>query len=312
MKRFKNILVVVSDRGHPGQNPAVVRGAALAQRNRARLTLMDVVSPPKATINEYKGIMKETELGAILLAQREKALGQLAEQLGQEQGIDVSVKIAIGRDFIEIVRQMLIEKHDLIIKVANDNPDSFDSSDFHLMRKCPRPVWLIKQNDQGKSQKILAAVDLALEDNEEGRAMNTLIMDLATSLAQWENSQVHVLSCWSLYGEHELRHSGFLGVSEDKLGKILQGEEQANRDRLNTLVSRYQEYGVHTHLLKGHPVESIPTFVRENGIEIVVMGTVARTGIPGLLIGNTAETVLHLIDSSVITLKPDGFETPIK
>ena len=41
------------------------------------------------------------------------------------------------------------------------------------------------------------------------------------------------------------------------------------------------------------------------------MGTVARTGIPGLLIGNTAETILQRVDCSVLAVKPDGFVSPV-
>jgi nucleotide-binding universal stress UspA family protein len=38
---------------------------------------------------------------------------------------------------------------------------------------------------------------------------------------------------------------------------------------------------------------------------------VARTGIPGLIIGNTAESVLSKIDCSVLAVKPPNFITPV-
>ncbi len=310
MQRFKNILIIVSDDEHPENNPALARGVALAKKNNARLTLMDVISPPKETISEYKGIIKPEELITMLVTQREEVLEKITEQLGNT--IHVNVKVAIGRDFIEIVRQVILEKHDLLIKVANDHPDSFDSSDFHLMRKCPQPVWLLRSKDQGHSQKILAAVDLGLDSYEEGKALNALIMDLATSLAKWENSELHVLSCWSLYSENAMRYSAFLKISENKLTTLLKEEEQANRTHLDELIACYEGHKIHSHLIKGNPVDHIPIFVRKKTIDVVVMGTVARSGIPGLLIGNTAESILHLIDSSVITLKPSGFESPIK
>jgi nucleotide-binding universal stress UspA family protein len=41
------------------------------------------------------------------------------------------------------------------------------------------------------------------------------------------------------------------------------------------------------------------------------MGTVVRTGIPGLLIGNTAETVFHHVRCSVLAVKPDSFVSPV-
>jgi nucleotide-binding universal stress UspA family protein len=41
------------------------------------------------------------------------------------------------------------------------------------------------------------------------------------------------------------------------------------------------------------------------------MGTVARTGVAGLFIGNTAEAILEQIECSVLAVKPEGFETPV-
>jgi nucleotide-binding universal stress UspA family protein len=41
------------------------------------------------------------------------------------------------------------------------------------------------------------------------------------------------------------------------------------------------------------------------------MGTIARTGISGFIMGNTAETILNRLDCSVLAIKPPGFETPI-
>jgi nucleotide-binding universal stress UspA family protein len=38
---------------------------------------------------------------------------------------------------------------------------------------------------------------------------------------------------------------------------------------------------------------------------------VGRTGIPGFLIGNTAEQVLSEVTCSVLALKPRGFVSPV-
>lgn len=41
------------------------------------------------------------------------------------------------------------------------------------------------------------------------------------------------------------------------------------------------------------------------------MGTVARSGIPGLVYGNTAEKVLQGINCSIVAVKPDEFVSPV-
>ncbi|MGE3600210.1 MAG: universal stress protein, partial [Dehalococcoidia bacterium] len=56
----------------------------------------------------------------------------------------------------------------------------------------------------------------------------------------------------------------------------------------------------------------IPDFVVAEGIDLVVMGTVARAGIAGMLLGNTAERILRKLPCSVLTVKPDGFTSPVR
>jgi nucleotide-binding universal stress UspA family protein len=55
----------------------------------------------------------------------------------------------------------------------------------------------------------------------------------------------------------------------------------------------------------------IPWVVRKRKIDLLVMGTICRTGIPGFIIGNTAEKVLDTINCSVLTVKPVGFVSPV-
>jgi nucleotide-binding universal stress UspA family protein len=56
----------------------------------------------------------------------------------------------------------------------------------------------------------------------------------------------------------------------------------------------------------------ITSLTAKKRIDLIVMGTVGRTGIPGFLIGNTAETVLRQVNCSVLAVKPEGFVTPVK
>lgn len=66
-----------------------------------------------------------------------------------------------------------------------------------------------------------------------------------------------------------------------------------------------------THLLKGPARTEIPALAKQLEADVILMGTVARTGISGFVMGNTAETILSQIDCSVLAIKPPGFETPV-
>ena len=55
----------------------------------------------------------------------------------------------------------------------------------------------------------------------------------------------------------------------------------------------------------------IPKLAHEKQVDLIVMGTVCRTGIGGFFIGNTAEKILQDVDCSVLTVKPEGFVSPV-
>jgi len=73
----------------------------------------------------------------------------------------------------------------------------------------------------------------------------------------------------------------------------------------------YQKLSPNLHLPQGNAQKLIPEMAASRQTDLVVMGTVARTGIPGIIIGNTAEAVLDQLECSVLAVKPPGFMTPV-
>jgi nucleotide-binding universal stress UspA family protein len=65
------------------------------------------------------------------------------------------------------------------------------------------------------------------------------------------------------------------------------------------------------HLIQGEAGDVIPQLTREKNIDLLVMGTVARTGIAGFLVGNTAENIISRLNCSLLAVKPEGFICPI-
>jgi len=63
--------------------------------------------------------------------------------------------------------------------------------------------------------------------------------------------------------------------------------------------------------VRGNTSEIIIKQVGMREIDVLVTGTVCRTGLAGFFIGNTAERVLSNAGCSVLTLRPDGFVSPV-
>ena len=120
-----------------------------------------------------------------------------------------ALKILIGKPFLEIIREVLRNHHDLVIKSTEGRTAAkqllFGSTDLHLMRKCPCPVWIIKSSKRKLNTRILAAVDPD-PSNPESEKLNTLIMNLAVSLATQEHSELHIVHAWKIYIKENYLH----------------------------------------------------------------------------------------------------------
>lgn len=174
-------------------------------------------------------------------------------------------------------------------------------------------MWAIKPSKKRKFTKILAAVDPDTSETDKSKILlNQQIIELAISLAIRENCELHIVRAWSVWGEHLFARR--TQMSQEEFRK--QSEE--NRKDFKTSLDHLLEKFVLTdiehriHLLKGDPGVLIPKLVQKLKIDTVVMGTVCRTGLPGFIVGNTAENILQNINCGVLALKPKGFKTPVK
>jgi nucleotide-binding universal stress UspA family protein len=260
-------------------------------------------------------IMESTiEIQEWIKQEEQRRLEQFISAL-QKVGIYPTSKTIVGIPFIEIIREVLLQHHDLVMITAEGSGSFketlFGNTTMHLMRKCPCPVWAIKPGQPKKTNRILAAVDLSSDDKERV-ALTKTIMELATSLSRLWHSELLIIHAWSLYGESLLRGRG--GVSNETINELLRETQDAHRQWLIELLQQYplDDLKPEVFLLKGEAGTLITELVQAKAIDLIVMGTVSRAGVSGLLIGNTAEKVLHQVDCSVLTVKPEGFISPVK
>ena len=66
-----------------------------------------------------------------------------------------------------------------------------------------------------------------------------------------------------------------------------------------------------THIKEGLPEDVIQSLANKLDAELVILGTVGRTGLSAALIGNTAEHVIDRLNCDVLALKPDGYISPL-
>ncbi|MEZ6077377.1 MAG: universal stress protein [Pirellulaceae bacterium] len=62
--------------------------------------------------------------------------------------------------------------------------------------------------------------------------------------------------------------------------------------------------GPSARMLEGEPSEAIPELCKQEQADLLICGTVARQGIPGLLLGNTAERIVNRVGCSILAVTP--------
>jgi len=219
-----------------------------------------------------------------------------------------------GKPFIALIEYA--EHHDIDCIVVDShyqsvNPsEAMDSTVKHLMRKSRKPVWSISSNQPKTIRRILAAVNVIAE-TPEGHDLNQDIVSCASQLAASFGCELALFHAWQLYGESYLR--SHMHYAESDIAEHALAEKTLRKQRIQALIQNHTNEKINTsiQLVKGHPDSTIPIFVRENSIDLVIMGTVCRSGIPGFFIGNTAETMLEALDCSIIAIKPQGFQSPV-
>jgi len=320
MKRFRNILCVLSRRDGDGQ--ALQRAVALAQSNQARLRVLTLVERVSLGMGMPEGGPISAQLQDALVREGENRLQAAVEAFSGKAVFETGT--LVGGTFLEIIREVLQHEHDLLIKSA-EAPEwlsrLFGSDDMHLLRKCPCPVWLLKPRVPDSFRTILAAVDLddayAPTELQVRQALNEKVLQLSASLAVSDFAALHVAHAWEAIGESALR-GGFTrtpGEQVDRYVEQVHTHRQENLDRLLERLPDGVDEGVvelQKHLVKGAPREAIPVLARAIEADLVVMGTVGRTGVPGIIVGNTAEMILSQIACSVLAVKPEGFISPVE
>jgi len=321
MKRFKNIIYL--NEPTVDQTSAVARAVSLAENNQADLTIVDVIPTQVVTagIRLPPGGPISNELRAAVESDHRKTMESMVQSF--KEHLQIRLEVLVGKTYLEAIRAVLKNGYDLLIKPA-ENPTwtnrLFGSDDLHLLRKCPCPVWLMKPPEKSNYSSILAAVDFdLLVPLPSERELNREILELAASLALSDFASLHIVHAWEALAEKTMLSRG--GMSPEGLTNYGERERERHRTEFYRLAEElrgwigkdtYDYLAPGFHLPKGPAKKVIAPLAAELRADFVVMGTVARTGISGLIIGNTAEAILDQLTCSVLAIKPPGFKSPVK
>ncbi|NKN33999.1 universal stress protein [Marichromatium bheemlicum] len=300
MKRFKNILYVIAD--GIGPEHALARALTLAHNNQASLTVLAVLTTPPAGESQREAVARLERTLKVRLAAHHECCA-------------LHIEVRVGALAREALRQIEQCGHDLVINPAQP-PERLErflgGDDRQLLRNSPCPVWLMQPCERDNYDTLLLALDYDPARPETiDTPLNRRLLTLASSLALSDFATLHLVHVWDAPAELLFRvwsdapdHSTRDYIESERI-RHRRGLEALNMVLRETLGAKAHDYlAPRLHLPRGLATEQIRLLADQLDADLVVMGTAARRGLTGLLIGNTVEAILDQPPCSVLAVRP--------
>lgn len=277
MPLFKKILAVLNPTST--DQLALDRAIHIARRSQGEVTALTL----KSTASEAFIAQINSQLDAL-----------------KREGIEVQLVLSDERD---ILRAILISQHnhnyDITIKEPHQASliDSlFTPKDWKLLRTNASPVLMARSAAVDEQAPILAAVEAKPNDAEHQR-LSAQILRTAHYIAEQLDAPLHIFSAYP-------------APMQDPSGKRSSDNNYVNtyRQACQALAAPFAIPDARIHLAEGPAELLLPEQAKALGAQLLLLGTVARKGLQGALLGNTAEQVLESLDTNVLVLAPESNE----
>jgi len=305
MMEYKNILVMVDPTRQ--EQPSLARAAFLARSYGAKISAFLSIYDLSYEMTSMLSQDERLAMQQGVMSQHRQWLTDITDQYH-----DITVDCHIvwhKRPFEAAISHVLKHNIDLVVKSTHKHDKLksiiFTPTDWHLLRKSPCDVLLVKEHEWPSDGTIITAVNAVTEDPDHIN-LNGKVMQHAVDLAKVITAQVKVVN-------------GFPGTPVNIAIEIpefntTQYNESVKKHHINGCLDIAKSYGLTAAdclVEEGLPEDVIPAISRRLDAELVIIGTIGRTGLSAAFIGNTAEHVIDNIDCDLLAVKPDGFVSPV-
>ncbi|OOF64794.1 universal stress protein UspE [Rodentibacter pneumotropicus] len=307
--KFKNILVVLNPDNE--KQYALARAVRLVKEQesieKVRITTLLTVYDLSYEMTALLSSDEREEMHKIAIEQHRQAVQFYLDKYADPQ-IEFESHIVWNSNEAEGIREE-VEKnqYDLVVKYTKDEESLtsliFTPVDWQLLRKCPIPVLMVRDGNWKHQRRILIAVNVSGEQDYQDQ-FNQELVATGISLAERLNrGNVHLVAAYPVTPINmaiDLPEFNTMGYENS-----IRGQHLINMKTLR------QKFGIdedHTHVYEGFPEDVIPEVAQKIEAELVILGTVGRTGLSAALLGNTAEHVISKLNCNLLAIKPSKKE----
>ena len=294
MADYQKILVVIDVK--KSKQESIKRAIALAKCRRAHITLFFPLSDN--TID--RTITNRTLTRQQWITYYYRWLKVLKHDYIDNSLVHIDIKVSWHYNLYQaIVEEMINGRYALIIK-ACQTPTHTLSLDWQLLRSCPCPIWLVKEQPWPDNVNIVVAANLLSHDPNYIQ-LNTNAMQAAILLSnRFNGATLHLVASYD--------------EATDLLMMELSGIDTV---QYNTMIRHHfllamkalrQKYAIaqeQTHLAIGTAEQALSRIARQVNANVMIVGCCGRTHLPAFLLGNTAEQLTKDLPCDLFAVKLD-------
>jgi universal stress protein E len=291
-------ILVIPNAEDPSQ-PAMRRAAQCAAAT-TEIEVFDVVYEP--LLEGYLGNREIYEpLRARVLRERLERAQKLAKTFA-DSGLRSSANAVWSHPLDRVVAEEVRARQVGLVVAAplHGRAAGLSHSDWRLVLSCPVPVLLVKSDGVERYRNIVAAVD-PFHSHAKPADLDTAILHAAKELRAQSGATLTVVHCFTpvaYFGADLSPPPPPAGADDHRLGALRELLRAADLPPgAGRLVAGAAHTVVHDMMERGEA-------------DLVVMGALARGRLKELLIGSTAERVLHGGRTDVLLVKPPGAGAP--
>ncbi|ATG74015.1 universal stress protein UspE [Zobellella denitrificans] len=303
MIKYQRILVVVDPVAET--QPALHRAVSVAAlEDDAAVTLFLPIYDFSYEMTSMLSSEERDEMREGVVQGREEWLKTLLEPYADSK-VRFDFKVVWhSRPFEAIIQQVQDGKHDLVVKSTHKHAliqsFIFTPTDWHLLRKCPCPVLLVKERDWPMGGHVLAAVNCCSDDPAQ-EALNNKIIGESAEVARLLSATLHLVNAYPITPVNMA-----LELPDFDPHAYNAAVKKHHERALYEYAVRFELEPKVLHLQEGLAEEVIPRCADEINANLVILGSVGRTGLSAALLGNTAEHVIDKLNCDVLVLRPDS------
>jgi len=299
MKAFRNILVGIDF--SPASRSALRAAIRLGACYDATITAVQIIDPLLATaVMRVNGFQK----AQVIAAARDMLKRFLSEsELGTEL---IQTYLEVDHPFAGLSAACLQNEADLLVMGTRGNehsPNQVGAVATKCIRKAPADVLLVREDLSGPFIRTMVCVDFS--ETSAGA------VEAAARVSRCDRAELDCVYVYQSPVAMAVDYGGFMPA--------LPVNEVADMESLKADLEEFAtpilaECGVaqwNTDVVESLNIrDAIVRHARQTNTDLVVLGTRGKGGVPTMLLGTTAESIIKHAACSVLAVKPERVPQP--